>query len=278
MLSRQHRPLLPPGYSQLHQQKSKIVNHPYIKKDTKMKKLSNYAAVLATACVATSQARAANILGIDVSSSQGAINWSEVKVSGVDFAFAKATEGNYYQDTEFKNYMVNGKAAGVQMGAYEFARPGIDTPATEANYFWSFAGAYIKGDGKSISPAIDFEEFSGHDGTASYTAWFNNWAADLEAKTTNSMAPVIYVGSCTGACDLNSNITLGGWIANYNGENLYTGNPWNTCTSCDPWGPGVWVYWQCGTGSIGGISGPVDLDAFNGTLAELKSEEGVAGK
>jgi GH25 family lysozyme M1 (1,4-beta-N-acetylmuramidase) len=243
-----------------------------------MKKLFSYAAILATAYVATSQARANNLLGIDVSSYQGSINWTSVHSAGVAFAFAQATEGNYHQDSQFKNYMINGKAAGVQMGAAHFSRPDLNTPTTEANYFWSFAGPYIKADGKSISPAVEFETFNGHVGASTYTAWFNAWAAAVQAKTTNSMAPVIYVSTCGGACNLDNTITLGGWLANYNGENLYTGNPWNTCIGCNPWGQNVWVYWQCSsTGSIPGISGNVDLDAFNGTLAKLKSTEGVGG-
>lgn len=243
-----------------------------------MKKLFSYAAILAAACVATSQVRATNILGIDVSSAQGSINWASVHGAGVEFAFAQATEGNYFQDSSFKTYMVNGKAAGVQMGAAHFSRPDINTPATEANYFWNFAGTYIKADGKSISPAIEFSTFNGHVGTSTYTAWFNAWAADVKAKTTNSMHPVIYVSAGNGACLLTTNIMLDGWIANYNGENLYTGNPWSCCSSCNPWGNGVWDYWQCSsTGAIPGISGNVDLDAFNGTLSKLKTDEGVGG-
>ncbi len=243
-----------------------------------MKKLTKYAAVLATACVATSQARANNILGIDVSSYQGTIDWTSVKSAGVDFAFVQATEGNYYQDSDFKNNMIEGKAAGVQMGAAHYARPDLNTPEVDATYFWNFAGAYIKADGKSISPAVEFETFNGHASTTTYTAWFNAWAADVQAKTTNSLNSVIYVSAGSGACLLNSNIKLDGWIANYNGENLYTGNPWSCCTSCDPWGPGVWDYWQVtSTGSISGISGNVDLDAFNGSLSKLKTDEGVGG-
>lgn len=237
-----------------------------------------YIAVLATACVATSPAVANNILGIDVSSAQGSINWSSVHSAGVEFAFVQATEGNYFQDSSFKSNMTGGKAAGVQMGAAHFARPDLNTPSVEATYFWNFAGAYIKADGKSISPAVEFEVFNGHVGTTSYTAWFNAWGADVQAKTTNSMNPVIYVSGCSGACDLTTNIHLDGWIANYNGENLYTGTPWSSCTACDPWGPGVWDYWQVtDTGSIPGISGNVDLDAFNGSLATLKTKEGVGG-
>ncbi len=236
-----------------------------------MNKLSTCAAVLATACVVTTLARANNILGIDVSSGNGAINWTEVKSNGVEFAYCIATA-----DSTFTNNMVQGKAAGIQMGACDFSHPYVYTPAQEANSFWDIAGPYIQADGKSISPAITCEIFYGHEGTSSYTTWFNDWSADMKAKTSNTMKPVVYVKTYPDACNLGPNITLGGWLENLNGENWSTGNPWSGNTSCEIWGPGVWVFWQVTqSGSIGGISGDVDLDAFNGTLAELKSQEGV---
>ena len=242
-----------------------------------MKSLITYAAVISAAYAATSPAKATNLFGIDIGGGTGVVNWAAVHSAGVQFCFVAATEGNYFQDSSFKNYMVQGKAAGIQMGASHFARPDVDKPGVEANYFWNFAGAYIIADGKSISPAVDFEVFQGHVGTSTYTEWFNAWAADVEAKTAAVMHPVIYVSACGGACYLDSTIQLDGWIANYNGENLFTGNPWNTCTACNPWGTG-WDYWQVtNTGAVSGISGPVDLDAFNGTLAQLKSKEGVGG-
>ncbi len=236
-----------------------------------MKRICTCAAVLATACVGTSSARANNLLGIDVSPGQGSINWTDVKASGVEFAYCAATT-----DWTFTNNMVQGKAAGVQMGACQFGNPSLTTPAQEATYFWNLAGSYVQADGKSISPAITFEVFDGYEGASSYTDWFNKWSADVKAKTSNYMKPVIFVQTYPYACYLGTNIMLGGWLENHNGENLYTGNPWSGNTSCEIWGPGVWVFWQVTySGSIGGISGDVDLDAFNGTLAELKSEEGV---
>src|ERR1700743_2477737 len=102
-----------------------------------MKKLTAASAVLATACLIIPQANANNILGIDVSHYQGTINWTSVKGDGVNFAFTKATEGNYYADPTYNANMSNGKAAGVYMGAYHFCRPGETTPATQANYFWA---------------------------------------------------------------------------------------------------------------------------------------------
>jgi lysozyme len=233
--------------------------------------------------VGAGQALAQRPLGIDVSEYQGSINWSSVYSDGVRFAFAKATEGyDYYQDPDFKANMANGKAAGVLMGAYHFSHPYANTPAQEAGYFWSFASAYIKADGKSIMPMIDFEVFDGVYGGLSYTTFFNDWSADIIADghaASVTLRPVIYCSAGTGACDLTTSISLGGFIANYNGENLYSGNPWSCCTGCNAWDPGTtgnWTYWQVSdSGSITGISGDVDLDTYPDTLADLKSWQGV---
>jgi lysozyme len=242
------------------------------------------AAALATALVCQ-RAQANNLFGIDVSSYQGSINWSDVKGNGADYAFAKATEGNYYIDPDFVANMKNGKAAGLQMGAYHFARPDIDCPATDATYFWDEAGSYITDDKKSLYPMVDFEVFNGSDCVSDYTAWFNDWGADVNDDCVYFLRPVIYCSACSGACDLiqynsSGGIALSGWIADYNGESLYTGNPWSSCDCCNPWvsgcGTGNWTYWQVSsTGSIGGISGDCDFDAYPDSLADLESYQGV---
>jgi lysozyme len=222
-----------------------------------------------------------SLLGIDVSSYQGSINWTSVFGDGVRFAFAKSSEGTTFRDADFAGNMTRGKAAGIQMGAYHFPHPDVNCPSAEANYFWSVAGAYILADGKSLSPAVDFEIFNGHACVTSYTAWFNTFNMKVKAKTTASLNCVVIVSACN-ACNL-SGTTLGSWILNYNGQNLYTGGPWSTCCSCDVWDPtpgkcNVWDYWGVSaTGAISGISGNVDLDAYNGNLAELKSWQGVGG-
>lgn len=242
-------------------------------------------AATVAAAVICQQAQAENIFGIDVSSYQGSPNWSDVHGNGADFAFAKATEGNYYEDADFKSNMTNGKAAGMQMGAYHFARPDVDCPATDANYFWAFAGGYIVDDGKSLYPMVDFETFNGSDCVSDYTAWMNDWSADVKAKTSAFLHPVIYCSACSGACDLiqynlSGGVTLSAWIADYDGQNLYTGAPWGDCDCCNAWitdcGSGNWTYWQVSsTGSIGGVSGDCDFDAYPDSLADLKSYQGV---
>jgi len=154
-------------------------------------------AVSAVAFVSTS-AQANNLLGIDVSHWQGSINWTSVHGCGPKYAFAKATEGNYYHDDRFIANMNNGKAAGMQMGAYDFARPDQIGANTEADYFWAFAGPKITADGKSLYPMVDFEVFNGHVGYSSYTAWFNQWSARVKSKTGNFLRPVIYASAGAG--------------------------------------------------------------------------------
>ena len=187
--------------------------------------------MMVLALAAATSAQANNLFGIDVSSFQGSVNWSSVHANGADFAFCKATEGNYYHDAYYTANMNNGKAAGMKMGAYDFGRPDQNCASTEANYFWSFAGSKIVADGKTIFPVIDFEVFNGHACQASYTTWINAWGGYVEGKTSAHMHPIVYASAGTGMCDLTTACTLEAWVANYNGENLYTGHPWSCCSS-----------------------------------------------
>lgn len=91
-----------------------------------------------------------------------------------------------------------------------------------------------------------------------------------------------YNGTVRRLCeyDKSGGIYLSAWIADCDGKNLYTGNPWGNCDCCNAWvtgcGTGNWTYWQVSsTGRIGGVSGNCDFDAYNGTLAELEPWQGV---
>jgi lysozyme len=233
------------------------------------------------ATVAQANNTSHSLLGIDVSHYQGGITWSSVHGDGVAYAFAKAVEGTGYTDPNFSSYASGAKGAGLQFGAYDFVHPESGCPSAEVNHFWAVAGGKITADGKSVYPMNDLEVFSGVAcGEGSYTGWCNDWSVDVKSHTANFLHPVIYISACN-CVHLSTAITLSAWIADYNGQNLYTGNPWSTCCSYDRWGStscnaNTWTYWQVSsTGRISGISGNVDLDAYNGTLAELKSWQGV---
>src|ERR1039458_9934968 len=86
--------------------------------------------VLATALgllIAPERAAAQRPVGIDVSTSQGSINWARVKGNGITFAWAKATEGVGFTDGTFAVNEANAKAAGVLIGAYHYARFDLNT-------------------------------------------------------------------------------------------------------------------------------------------------------
>jgi lysozyme len=251
-------------------------------------KLSTWATIVVTACLANTQVKAENILGIDVSAYQGSLSqadWDDIASGGpTSFAFCRATTGyDYSEDSTYPDNMKYGKDAGILMGAYEFSHLYANTPAQEATYFWNYAGGQIIKDGKSLDPMIDFEVFDGAYGYGSthadYTAWFNQWSADIKGKTSNFMHPVIYASICNGMCYLTTACTLSQWAASYNDEDLYTGGPWNECTSCnyvDPDTGNGWTYWQVSsTGSMPGISGDVDFDAYPDSKADLEAYQGV---
>ena len=226
--------------------------------------------VAGVALVTHPQTAPARTVGLDVSHFQGSgINWTSVKGDGRSFAWSKATEGTGTTDADFSGNISRGKAAGVIMGAYHFAHPESDSPASEENHFWSVAGSTIKADGKTLMPMLDMEVFSGHTGATSYSDWANQFNKDLvsDAKAASvKIKPAIYVSACN-ACEFGSSVAQ--WlsdIADYNGESSQTGTPWSTCSSCNPWDSGDWDFWQYSdSGAVSGVSGGVDVDVINGT-------------
>ena len=133
-------------------------------------------------------------MGVDVSSYQGSgVNWSGVK-RGYR-RWAKATEGTYRYDADFAINENNGKAPAFYMGAYHFARPDLNSPGSEASYFWSSGGGYIKADGKTLMPTLDLETFNGVVGASSYSAWANSWCDDHRERCQWNgvkVTPVLY--------------------------------------------------------------------------------------
>ena len=200
------------------------------------------------------------ILGIDVSSYQGTITWSQVKnTSGKLFAWAKATEGINFTDATFANNMTNGEAAGVYMGAYHFSHPETNTASAEASYFLSKAGSYIKA--CEMPPMLDFETTGSLTG-AQLTTWAVAWMNAV--KTATGITPIIYTSGSI-ATSLGSAATAFPlWIADP--DNSSTAQP----TNIGSWS--TWAFKQYSwTGAISGISGNVDMDVFNGNMTAFNN-------
>lgn len=73
--------------------------------------------------------------GIDVSHHNPNPDFNQAKAAGVSFVYIKATEGVSFRDPQCQPNALNAMRAGLHIGFYHFARPGIDQPEDEAKNF-----------------------------------------------------------------------------------------------------------------------------------------------
>ncbi|HEY6463925.1 MAG TPA: GH25 family lysozyme, partial [Polyangiaceae bacterium] len=203
------------------------------------------------------------VKGVDVSTYQGSIDWASVKAAGIDFAFTRVSDGTGSPDGTFKTNWEGMKSAGIIRGAYQYWEPAED-PTAQANLVASSlqgAGGLVAGD----LPVVMDIETSGGASAATIEANMQTWLAAVKAST--GKTPIIYTSSGTYPISATTFDTYDLWVANYT----------SGCPSM-PVGWSKWVFWQnADNGSIGGISGGVDTDEFNGTLAELQTYAGGGG-
>lgn len=94
--------------------------------------------------------------GIDVSSWQRTINFTNVKSSGVDVVYIKSSEGKSYIDPYFETNYRNAKANGLKIGFYHYVTARSASQAQEqANFF----AKVIAGKEIDCRLAMDFESF-----------------------------------------------------------------------------------------------------------------------
>ena len=226
-------------------------------------------------------------LGADVSGYQPAnINWAAATNGGVRFAWSKATEGTGYVNPNFAGQMAGAIAAKVYIGAYHYARPGLHPGLggadSEAAYFWTTAGPYIKYGGAYLMPMLDREDVGS--GTyvtngvtaAQMSAWLNEWCTAVSNTAYASgvlINPVVYTGtwySTPGSTypGLDSSVT-----SHPNNMSSYPSNPntQNGAPSTYPWSS--WAFWQyADTNWTGG-----DSDVYNGSIAGLLKNFVIGG-
>lgn len=195
--------------------------------------------------------------GIDISHWDGAIDWVKVKASGRAFAFAKATEGTSYVDNTFAANWAGMKQAGVVRSAYHFFHANMD-PIAEANHFLQTMGTLEAGD---LPPTLDLE-VTDSQSAAKITATAIQWLDAVAAAT--GTTPILY----TGPAFVNA---LGNPAGLENHAQLWIAN-WGVSCPDVPAPFTAWPFWQYDDkGTVSGIPGAsaVDLNKFNGTLAEL---------
>jgi lysozyme len=200
-------------------------------------------------------AAGATVHGIDVSKYQGMVDWARAKSTGVQFAFARISDGTANPDATFAANWHGMLANGIVRGAYQYFRASVSPSAQASLVVTSLAMA--GGLGSADLPVVlDLETA---DGQAESTIETNvrAWLTAIEAQT--GRTPIIYTSTGTYPISMATFAAYPLWVANYGA----------TCPSM-PVGWSNWRFWQySSTGSVNGIQGDVDLDEFDGTLAEL---------
>ena len=96
--------------------------------------------------------------GIDVSNWQGYINYEQVRNSGIEIVYIKASQGTNIKDAYFETNYENAKANGLKVGFYHFLTA-VNTQQAEqeANFFASV----ISGKVPDCKLVLDYETFGG---------------------------------------------------------------------------------------------------------------------
>lgn len=214
-------------------------------------------------CVGTSAqalkvcAGPSTLKGIDVSYYQGTVDWAKVRASGRRFAFARVSDGIDHPDSKFAQNWPAMKAAGIVRGAYQFFRPAKDVDA-QVNLLVTkiaAAGGLEPGD---LPPVLDLESDGGLP-ASTVIARAKAWLAKVEAAY--GMKPIVYTAAFMSSIIGNHFADYPLWVANYGA----------TCPTM-PSGWTEWRFWQdSDRGSVPGVSGNVDTNLFNGTLAQLEA-------
>jgi lysozyme len=195
------------------------------------------------------------VQGVDVSHLQNTVDWNAVRQAGKLFTFIKATDGITWTDPLFAMNWSGAKAAGLLRGAYHFYETD-DDPTAQAENFLSV----VTCEPGDLPPVVDFETIEGGQSTAQALQDLQTWL-DVVAKATGRK-PLIYTDS--GFWNPLGSPGFGDyplWVAEYGVQSPKLPTGWTS-----------WEFWQYSeAGMVAGISVPVDLDVFNGTLADLEA-------
>jgi lysozyme len=194
--------------------------------------------------------------GLDVSGYQkwGHAEWQAAWDAGYRFAFIKACEGTS-QDKRFAEHWQNAKEVGFLRGAYGFVHVTYAIrPQAEA--LLDILAEHGRGE---LPPVIDIETAHGQSAehiTGDVAEWL-----DIVHQATETR-PIVYTYANFSRAHMKAEQLAESplWVAHYGVANPDHAHGWKR-----------WDFWQwTGKGEIPGIKGHVDLNVYNGTLAELR--------
>ena len=198
--------------------------------------------------------------GIDVSDWQGYIDYIQVKNSGIEVVYIKASQGNNIKDPYFDINYENSKANNLKVGFYHFLTA---TTVEEAEQQATFFASVISGKQADCKLAMDYEQFDGID-----TQLINQIAMAFMQKVEEltKKQVIIYSDLYNSENTFNSELASQGelWIAYYGDyKNLENVNSsWNTFIGVQ----------YADQGNVAGINGNVDLECLEALDVALFNE------
>jgi GH25 family lysozyme M1 (1,4-beta-N-acetylmuramidase) len=220
------------------------------------------AVAVKTATSAPVALAATTVQGTDVYGQTDVTSWPNVKSAGMSFVGVQAADGATVINTEYNSQVTGALAQGLYVMPYVFADPLKIAGGAQFTKAWSVinsiaADPYTSG-GQYLPIGLDMESDPAVTSDACYgftpsqmVTWIKAFFAAEKAKT--AAVPVIYTNpnwwkTCTGSSAAFSGDPL--WIAGY-----------GVSSPAIPAGWTGYTFWQSsGSGSVGGISGPADLD------------------
>ena len=203
-----------------------------------------------------------SVQGCDISSYQDDVDWAKV-ATVKKFAFIRVSHGTTTKDEKFQRNWRLAKESGVIRGAYHYFQPDQDFQE-QVDYFISSIGRLSVGD---LPPVLDLEE------PELWEQIPQKERVPLVLKFLDALehafgvVPFVYtserfVNEVLGVANVAPLKRYRLWIARYRVAQPSIPEPWTS-----------WLVWQySNTGRTPGVvTGDCDLDAFNGTLDELKA-------
>lgn len=220
-------------------------------------------ALLIAACLAIAPCAMADT-GIDTASYQGCWNGAQAKASGVQFAFIKLNQGTGYGNPYATCQVNAARANGIREGAYDFASPQTSSPEAEADKF--VAEARARGMVGRAIPVLDWEPSAPGGYWGKQTWWALRWVNRV--KSTWGVNPMVYMsaamiptGDWSAVVATNAGLWVAGYPRGYMGDRLR--DPGSVPYSVSPW-PFAAAWQYSSSGSVGGVSGAVDVNWFYG--------------
>lgn len=196
-----------------------------------------------------------SLKGIDISSWQAGLNIGAIDA---DFVICKATEGVGYVDAQCDVFYQQAKSLGKLLGVYHFARPDLNDPISEADFFVNNIQGYI---GEAIL-VLDWEV-----NPKNNINWAKQWLDRVQNLT--GVKPLIYMStSVVNSYDWSSVVAgdYGLWVAQYRDYNPdYNYDYTNRGPYPDvKWWNGYAMWQWTSSGRLNGYGGNLDCNEWYG--------------